>query len=130
MSAERLELDELVEHWTLLDGERELVAGKRGTTRLVFALMLKFYGRHGRFPDGDGDLPREVVEFVARQVGVAPADLRRYEFSGRTVEYHRGSSREARRDHRPDHRSRTSASPPACVEGDPPPGPTPAPPNR
>ena len=87
MSAERLELDELVEHWTLLDGERELVAGKRGTTRLVFALMLKFFGRHGRFPDGDGDLPREVVEFVARQVGVAPADLRRYEFSGRTVEY-------------------------------------------
>jgi len=93
MSAERLELDELVEHWTLLDGERELVAGKRGTTRLVFALMLKFYGRHGRFPDGDGDLPREVVEFVARQVGVAPADLRRYEFSGRTVEYHRAQIR-------------------------------------
>ena len=55
------ELDELVEYWTLLDGERELVAGKRGTTRLVFALMLKFYGRHGRFPDGDGDPPREVV---------------------------------------------------------------------
>ena len=93
MSAERLELDELVEHWTLLDGEWELVAGKRGTTRLGFALMLKFYGRHGRFPDGDGDLPREVVEFVARQVGVAPADLRRYEFSGRTVEYHRAQIR-------------------------------------
>src|SRR5450755_2898317 len=93
MSAERLELDELVEHWTLLDGERELVAGKRGTTRLVFALMLKFYGRHGRFPDGDGDLPREVVDFVARQVRVAPADLRRYEFSGRTVEYHRAQIR-------------------------------------
>jgi Domain of unknown function (DUF4158) len=69
MSAEPLELDELVEQWTLLDGERELVAGKRGTTRLVFALMLKFYGRDGRFPDGDGDVPREVVEFVARQVG-------------------------------------------------------------
>src|SRR5450755_2983703 len=93
MSAERLELDELVEYWTLLDGERELVAGKRGTTRLVFALMLKFYGRHGRFPDGDGDLPREVVEIVARQVRVAPADLRRYEFSGRTVEYHRAQIR-------------------------------------
>jgi hypothetical protein len=96
MSAEPLELDELVEQWTLLDGERELVAGKRGTTRLVFALMLKFYGRHGRFPDGDGELPREVVEFVefvARQVGVAPADLRRYAFSGRTVEYHRAQVR-------------------------------------
>lgn len=31
MSAERLELDELVEYWTLLDGERELVAARRGS---------------------------------------------------------------------------------------------------
>jgi hypothetical protein len=29
-----LELDELVEHWTLLDDELALVAGKRGATRL------------------------------------------------------------------------------------------------
>jgi Domain of unknown function (DUF4158) len=66
MSAEPLDLDELVEHWTLLDGDRELVAGKRGATRLAFAMMLKFYNRYGRFPDGEGDLPGEVVEFVAR----------------------------------------------------------------
>ena len=68
MTTEPLDLDELVEHWTLLDGDRELVAGKRGSTRLAFALMLKFYNLCWRFPDGDGELPREVVEFVARQV--------------------------------------------------------------
>jgi hypothetical protein len=28
-----LNLDELVEHWTLLEDERDLVAGKRGATR-------------------------------------------------------------------------------------------------
>jgi integrase len=28
----RVDLDELVEHWTLLDDERELIAGKRGPT--------------------------------------------------------------------------------------------------
>ncbi len=38
-----LSLDELVDHWTLLDDERRLVAGKRGPTRLGFALLLKFY---------------------------------------------------------------------------------------
>ena len=27
MTTEPLDLDELVEHWTLLDGDRELVAG-------------------------------------------------------------------------------------------------------
>ncbi len=50
-----MDLDELVEHWTLLDDDQELVAGKRGATRLGFALLLKFYTRHGRFPAGGGD---------------------------------------------------------------------------
>jgi hypothetical protein len=45
-----LDLDELVEHWTLPDDDQELVAGKRGVTRLGFALLLKFYTRKGRFP--------------------------------------------------------------------------------
>jgi hypothetical protein len=41
--ARSLDLDELVEHWTLLDDEQKLIAGKRGPTRLGFALVLKFY---------------------------------------------------------------------------------------
>jgi hypothetical protein len=102
-----VELDELVERWTLLDGEWEMVAGKRGTTRLVFALMLKFYSRHGRFPDGGGDLPGEVVEFVARQVQVSAVDLQGYEFLGRTVEYHRAHG--ARRSSRTIHIERQGA---------------------
>jgi len=34
-----MDLDELVEHWTLLDDERELIAGKRGATRLGFVTL-------------------------------------------------------------------------------------------
>ena len=93
MSAEPLDLDELVEHWTLLDGDRELVAGQRGSTRLAFALMLKFYSLYWRFPDGDGELPREVVEFVARQVQVSPDALQGYEFSERSDRYYRAQVR-------------------------------------
>ncbi len=63
-----VDLDELVEHWTLLEDDHELVAGKRGATRLGFALLLKFYTRHGRFPVGRGDFTDEVVAFVASQV--------------------------------------------------------------
>jgi hypothetical protein len=55
--------------------------------------MLKFYARHGRFPDSDGDLPGEVVEFVARQVQVPPEQMPGYEFAGRTVEYYRAQIR-------------------------------------
>lgn len=43
--------EELVEHWTLLDDDQALVGGKRGPTRLGFALLLKFYGQHGRIPE-------------------------------------------------------------------------------
>lgn len=70
-----VELDELVEHWTLLGDEQELVAGKRGATRLGFALQLKFYARHGRFPSGRAEFPGEVVDFVARQVNVPASEL-------------------------------------------------------
>ncbi|HET7735916.1 MAG TPA: DUF4158 domain-containing protein [Nocardioidaceae bacterium] len=74
-----IELDELVEHWTLLGDERELVAGKRGPTRLGFALLLKFYVQHGRFPRGRSELPDAAVRFVADQVKVAASELGLYE---------------------------------------------------
>ncbi|HVB46112.1 MAG TPA: DUF4158 domain-containing protein [Streptosporangiaceae bacterium] len=89
-----LGLDELVEHWTVMDDERDLIGGKRGATRLGFALLLKFYTRHGRFPSGRSELPDEAVEFVAKQVKVPASDLGFYEWSGRTVEYHRNQVRE------------------------------------
>ena len=81
--ARRLELDELVEHCTLLQDEAALLRNKSGATRLGFALLLKFFTRMGRFPSGRGELPDEVVEFVARQVGVAASDLGFYDWAGR-----------------------------------------------
>lgn len=89
-----LDLDELVADWTLVGGEPDLVAGKRGSTRLRFALMLKFYGRHGRFPIVDGDLDRDVVDFVAQQVGVDPADFGSEVWSERTARSHQAQIRE------------------------------------
>ena len=35
--------DELVEHWTLLPRETELLTNKTGATRLGFAVLLKFF---------------------------------------------------------------------------------------
>jgi hypothetical protein len=88
-----MDLDELVEHWTLLEDERELAGRKRGATRLGFALLLRFYARAGRFPRGRSELAADAVEFVARQVDVPASDLGFYEWSGRTFEYHRAQVR-------------------------------------
>lgn len=86
--------DDLVEFWTVLDDDRGLLTGKRGATALGCVLLLKYYSRHGRFPRTRGDLPHAVVEYVASQVGVEAAELASYEWSGRTVEYHRAEIRE------------------------------------
>jgi TnpA family transposase len=88
-----MHIDELVEHWTVLDEERELIAGKRGATRLGFAILLKFYTRHGRFPRGRSELADEVVGHVAKQVQVPASELGLYEWSGSTIEYHRSQIR-------------------------------------
>ena len=59
---------DLVEHWTLLKDEQGLVSGKRGATRLGFAVLLKFYTQYGRFPRGRFELPGEAGECIPRQV--------------------------------------------------------------
>ena len=65
-------LDELVESWTLLPLELELVGNKSGPTRLGFALLLKFFALEARFPAAKNEIPRIVIAHVAKQVAVPP----------------------------------------------------------
>ena len=83
MAPQVVGMDELVEHWSVLEEGQELLAGKRGASRLGFALLLKCYTRHGRFPRGRAEFGDEVVAFVARQVNVATTEIAFYEWSGR-----------------------------------------------
>lgn len=89
-----LELGELIECWTLVSEELERARSKRGVNALAFGVLLKFVINNGRFPRGRSEIPDESVEFVARQVGVPAAELGFYEWSGRTIERHRGEIRE------------------------------------
>jgi len=86
-------MDELVEHWTVLRGERDLIEAKHSVTRLGFTLVLKFCTRYGRFPRGRAEFPDEVVEHVARQLKAPAADFGFYGWTGRTIERHRGEIR-------------------------------------
>jgi hypothetical protein len=80
-----LSLGELIEHWTLRADEINLVAVKHGDSKLAFALLLRFYGRYGRFPRNRGELHPDAVEFMARTLKADPADLASYDWSGRTI---------------------------------------------
>ena len=81
------EPEDVVAAWTLVDDDRELVANKSGTTRLGFALLLKFFEQEGRFPDDLDEVPATAVAYVARQVGVEPDALGDYDWAGRSIKY-------------------------------------------
>jgi hypothetical protein len=89
-----LSMDELVDHWTVLSDEAGLVNAKQESTRLAFALLLKFYTQHGRFPRGRAEFPDEVVDYVACQTKTPASTLGLYEWSGRTIERHRREIRD------------------------------------
>jgi hypothetical protein len=87
--------DELAEHWTLAGGDGDLLANKTGATRLGFALLLKHFQYEGRFPPHKGDVPAAAIVHVAQQLDLPPELYAQYEWSGRTVAYHRGQIRQA-----------------------------------
>jgi TnpA family transposase len=65
--------DELVEHWTLLPRETELLTNKTGATRLGFAMLLKFFQLEAYFPQHASAVPTVAVEFIAKQVHMRDA---------------------------------------------------------
>jgi len=87
------ETDELVEYWTLMPPEVELLANKTGATRLGFAALLKFFQIEARFPQSATDIPPMVIDYLAKQVKVAPEQFQKYAWRGRTIEYHRAQIR-------------------------------------
>jgi len=86
--------EELADHWVLAPKELELLANKTGATRLGFAVLLKSFIHEGRFPRQKHDVPGAVVVHLANQVQVSADLYPSYEWSGRTIEYHRAQIRE------------------------------------
>ena len=58
-------------------------------------MLARFLAERGKFPRGRSELPDEVVEYVARQVGVSPGELGFYDWSGRSIKDHPAQIRRA-----------------------------------
>lgn len=78
-------VENLVESWTLVDDDWLLLANKAGSTRLGFAICLKFFELERRFPKNSAEVSDEVVAFVADQVRVDPDAFSGYEMGGRSA---------------------------------------------
>jgi len=75
LAARVLDEDDLIGNWTLVGEELEQLSGRRGATKLGFALLLRFYAVHGRFPGGRSEIPDQAVAYVARLVDVPTSEL-------------------------------------------------------
>jgi hypothetical protein len=62
--------EELEQPWTLFEREHKLLKNKAGANLLSFTVLMKFFQITGRFPDDSGEVPRDVIRFVAWQLEV------------------------------------------------------------
>ena len=86
--------DELIEHFTFLPNEMQQVGKKTGETRLGFAVLFKFFQYEARFPSQKSEVPKVVVQFIARRIGVPEELFALYDWGARTITYHRTQIRE------------------------------------
>jgi hypothetical protein len=88
------DIEELIEHLTLVEEDLPVLASKTGSTRLGCALLLKCFQYEGRFPPTRSDIPRTIVEYVARQLKLDAALFAQYDWEGCTIKGHRTQIRE------------------------------------
>jgi len=89
-----LDTEELIENWTLVPQELELVKKKIGAGQMGFAILLKYFQLMARFPDDKAEIPDSVIKYVASQLQVDSSLYSQYNWQGRTIKQHRAEIRE------------------------------------
>lgn len=88
------ELDELIEHFTFLPNEMQQVGNKTRETRIGFAILFKFFQYEARFPTHKYEVPKAVISYIAKQIDSQPGLYAQYDWTGRSITYHRTQIRE------------------------------------
>ncbi|MEL7079389.1 MAG: Tn3 family transposase [Cyanobacteria bacterium J06648_1] len=85
--------EELIEHWTLLPQELELVENKVGGNKIGFALLLKHFQIFTSFPNHCSSIPKIVISYIASQLNVTESAYSDYDFKGRSARVYRAEIR-------------------------------------
>ncbi|MFK8020759.1 MAG: DUF4158 domain-containing protein [Pseudomonadales bacterium] len=80
--------------WELQDEEWKLLKGKSSSNRLGFALQLKYYVVHRRFPKDVDDIPEFIQHRLAAVLKLSTITLESYDWAGRSGKRHRKEIRE------------------------------------
>ena len=87
------ETEELVENWTLLPTELELVNNKIGANQIGFAVLLKYFQLMARFPDSSAEIPNIIISYIASQLKADSKLYSQYNWQGRSIKNHRAEIR-------------------------------------
>lgn len=87
------ELDELIEHFTLIEPEKQLAENKYSNSRLGFAALMKFFQHEARFPAKPSDIPKAMINFIAKQLKIPSEMFDHYSWSSRTLTSYRSEIR-------------------------------------
>ncbi len=85
--------EELIENWTLLPTELNLVSSKVGANQIGFALLLKYFQIHARFPHSTKEIPDTIISYIAGQLEIPSDSYSDYDWQGRSITNHRASIR-------------------------------------
>lgn len=81
--------EELIENWTLLPQELELVRNKVGGNQIGFAFLLKHFQIFASFPAQDSPIPQIVISYIASQINIPESCYSDFEFKGRSARVYR-----------------------------------------
>ncbi len=85
--------EELIENWTLLPTELNLVSSKVGANQIGFALLLKYFQNYARFPHSPKEIPDTIISYIAGQLQIPSDSYSDYDWQGRSITNHRASIR-------------------------------------
>ena len=88
------ETEELVENWTLLPQELELVKKKVDAGQIGFAILLKYFQIEARFPHSSTEISETIVRYIASQLNIDSSLYSQYNWQGRSIKNHRAEIRE------------------------------------
>ena len=85
--------EELIENWTLLPTELNLVGNKVGANQIGFAVLLKYFQTFARFPDSPQEIPDAIISYIAQQLQIPSTFYSDYDWQGRSITNHRAAIR-------------------------------------
>ena len=73
-----VDVDEIIEHFTLLPPEISFLGRNDPHNQLGKALLLKFFQSEGRFPESENEFTPAIIEYVAQQLRLPPEVIKEY----------------------------------------------------